>query len=129
MNDVLIDVLKTVGTILAPILATLLTALAYKALKRAGLDLDAEKQAKLEYLARQAILRAEEWGANQLKTHLPATSGQKLQRAVTDLLDKVPGISDVEAAALVHAELPKVALGASGFLQAVRTAATTAPTR
>ena len=125
MNDFLLEALKTLGVIFAPILAALVTALLVHALQKAGLNLDAEKTARLEHFVQQAILRAEEWAATAAKRNMPPASGMKLAKAITDVVAKVPGITDAEATALIQAELPKVGLGAAGFLGAVRTAAAT----
>jgi hypothetical protein len=130
MDDLQTEIIRTVLAIATPVLATLATALIVKALQKIGLSVDAEKQAKLEYLATQAILRAEEWAAARIKAQVGSTTAaMKLEKALTDLTDRVPGISREEAAALVHATLPKLQLGATGFLQGVRSAATAEPAR
>lgn len=125
-NDLLTEVINTVLGIATPILTVLLTAFLVKALQKVGLNVDADKTAKLEYFATQAILRAEEWGAARIKANAGTmTAAMKLEKALTDLTDKVPGITREEASALVHATLPKVNLGAAAFLQGVRQSATT----
>lgn len=127
MNEFLAVLSKTVLEIAAPVLAMLLTALLVKGVQKLGLTVDAERQAKLEYFAQQAVLRAEEWGASRIKGNPQAimTASMKLERALTDLTDKIPGISRDEASELIHATLPKVGAGAAVFLQGVRKAATT----
>ena len=127
--DLQTELIRTVLAIATPVLVTLVTALLYKALKKAGLDLSAEKQAQLEYCVRQAILRAEEWGASRVKAQLPTTPTMKLEKALSDVVDKVPGITRTEAEQLIHAELPKIGAGAARFVGAVRSAATTEPAR
>lgn len=120
------ELIKAVLGIATAVLVPLLTALLVQALKKLGLSLDAEKTAKVEYFARQAILRAEEWAATRIKLNAgTTTAAMKLERALTDLTDKVPGISREEAAQLIHATLPKMGLGAASFIQSVREAATT----
>lgn len=125
MNDVTTQIVGFVISLATPVLATLATALMVKALQRIGLQVDAERKARLEYVASQAILRAEEWAAARLKANLPATGTEKLQAAMVDLTDRIPGISNEEASALIHATLPKLGAGAAAFLQGARQAATT----
>lgn len=132
MNDVPVDltteVIKAVLAIATPVLVTLLTALLVKALQKVGLSVDADRKAKLEFHAREAILRAEEWAAAIIKAKTSpsaVTARMKLEKAVTDLTAKFPGIDRQEAADLIHATLPKMELGAASFLQGLRQAATT----
>ncbi len=130
MDDVLVEVVKVVGAIAAPVLATLVTALLVKTLKKIGLEVDAEQQAKTEHLVRRAILRAEEWAATRVKAKYGTTTAEmKLQRAMQDVLEHVPGLTPPEAAALIHAKLPELQLGAASFPPGARQPATAEPAR
>ena len=121
--DLTTELIKLVTT---AVLLPLISALLVKALQRFGLSVDAEKQAKVEYFVQQAIFRAEEWAAQRVKANMgQTTAAMKLDRALTDVVDKVPGITKQEAADLIHATLPKVQLGAAVFLQGAREKATT----
>lgn len=124
MDDLTTEVVKLVFAIVAPVLATLVTALLVRLFKKVGLQLDAERQAKLEKITHDAILRAEEVAATRLRAQLPVTAKDKLETAIADILDRVPGVTADEAAALVHQQLPRVGLGAASFLTRVRQAAT-----
>lgn len=129
-TDLTTELVKTVLAIATPVLVTLLTALLVKVLQRVGLTVEADRKAKLEMFTQEAVLRAEEWAATRLKAEKgPTTAAMKLEKALTDLTDRVPGITREEAADLVHATLPKVNLGAAAFLQGVRQAATTESAR
>ena len=125
-TDLQTELIKTALAIATPVLVSLVSAILYKALQRVGLDVDANRKAKVEYYVREAILRAEEWAAQHVKANMgQTTAAMKLDRALTDVVDKVPGITKQEAADLIHATLPKVSLGASVFLQGAREKATT----
>lgn len=114
MGDLYTDIIKAVLAIATPVIATLVSALIVQLLRKKGFELDAEKTAKLEYITTQVVLRAEEWAASRLKGNAgPTTGAMKLERAMSDLADKVPNISREDAAASIHATLPKMGLGAS----------------
>lgn len=110
--DVLID---EVVKLLGGVLAAALIAVLYKLLQRFGIALDAEKRDQLEAAARQAVARAEEWSARQIKAKvakkIPGT--EKFERAVADVLDRIPGVTRAEAEAVVEAALPQMGIGAA----------------
>lgn len=54
---------------------------------------------------------------------------EKLDHAVATIVEKVPGISEAEAQALVHQELPKVRAAIADFAKATARAALTSPTQ
>mgnify|MGYP001612042807 CR=1 FL=1 len=110
--------IRTILTIGTAVLVPLLTALAFKALKKLNLEVSGQQQAKIEYFVRQAVLEAEEWGARRVQAKFPVLPKDKLERALASVVDRVPNISTEEAAALIHSELPKVSLGATSFLRA-----------
>lgn len=119
----------TLANIAASILLTVLTPLIVRWIFRraelAGLHLSAEKEAQTEKIVRDIILRVEEWAASRVKVGVPLTAKDKFEKALIAVVDKVPGITDQEAADLIHATLPKVGAGAAAFLEGVRQAATT----
>jgi type II secretory pathway component PulK len=120
-------VIQLAFTILTVLLVPLLTAILAKVLKRVGLSVEAEKQAKLEKLVQDAILATEEWARAQVKGKvLKILPEDKLVRAVEQILAKVPGISEQEAIDLVNQELPKLRGAAGDFLKAASQAAATA---
>ncbi len=95
-------------------LGAALTALVVQLLRKAGLSLDADRTAKIEYYANQAAKFAEEQAANYAKQHLvKMEAGQKLQIATTKLLTKVPGVDVHEAQDVIIAALPGLRLGAA----------------
>lgn len=80
----------------------------------------------LQEVARSGIALAEEQAAAYFrKFGRKMASDGKLERAIEFLLQKVPGVTHEEARAIIQAELPKVSLGAAGFLQAVVAASRT----
>lgn len=111
--DLLIDELvKGLGAVAV----AALTAVLVKLFQRFGIALDAEKRDRLEGVARQAVARAEEWAAAQAKARvrkIKIPGAEKFERAVTDVLDRVPGVSREEAEAVVTAALPQMGLGAA----------------
>ena len=113
------EIIQTVLAIGTAVLVPLLTALVFKALKKLNLEVSGQQQAKIEYFVRQAVLEAEEWGAKRVQAKLPVVPKDKLERALISVVDHVPNISTEEATALIHAELPKVSLGAASFMRAV----------
>lgn len=88
-----------------------------KILQRVGLQVTAEKQAQLNQIALLVASEVEEWAAAKLKGNLQVTSGDKLERAVAQVLDKVPGITEAEAKAAIRAALPQIGLGAAAGLK------------
>lgn len=111
---------------LAPILVAALTAGAVQLFRKFGIELDAQKQAKIEYYAKLAIQEAEEWAAKRLQsTQIVVSGADKLERAATALMNRVPGISEAEAKVLIHSLLPAIGIGAAATLGKVTAAATT----
>lgn len=129
MDAVLHQALDVVGAIIAAVLTPLIVQWIANKARLAGLQLSAEKEAQVEKIVRDVILNVEEWAATRVKVGTATNAGQKLDKALIDVVDKVPGISREEAAELIHATLPKVGLGAAAFLQGVRQAATTGDAR
>lgn len=124
-SDLTTELVKWALAIAAPIVSAFLVAIMVKVFQKLGLQIDAGQQMKLQSLAQQAILSSEEWAAAKIKANFTVTAKMKLERALTTMLDKVPGISTEEAALLIEAELPKLNLGATQFVRAAREAATT----
>lgn len=123
--DLVTEIIKTTLAIATPVLATLLSALVLRAVKRMGIELDSQRALQVEKIVRDAILRAEEMFATRVRQKLPTTSADRLATAVATVMDKVPGITEQEARDLVHTTLPKVGAGAAAFLAGVRQSATT----
>jgi hypothetical protein len=92
-------------------------ALIVQLVRRIGIDLTAQQQAKIEHYARLAIQAAEEWAGRQIKAHLtPPQSVDKLVYATKYLLTRVPGLTEAEAQDLIHAQLSAVGKGAAAYL-------------
>jgi hypothetical protein len=113
MEGLIDQTVQMVGAMLAAALVAVLV----KLFQRFGIALDQERQDQLQSVARQAVARAEEWGATQLKglakRKLPALGAEKFERAVTDVVARIPRVSREEAEAVVQAALPQMGLGAA----------------
>jgi hypothetical protein len=90
---------------------------AVKLFQKLRFDVDEAKRRKIETTVTDVLYEVEEWAAERLKAKLPVNSGQKLSRAVTKLVDKLPGISEAQAEVLVRQTLPLLAMGASWTLR------------
>jgi iron-sulfur cluster repair protein YtfE (RIC family) len=123
MDEIIQHVIQVAGVALAG----LLTAVLVRLFKKFGIDLDAQKQAQLEYYAKQAVLRVEELAAQQLRKYQQSlTSEAKLSKAVSDVVEHVPRATREQAADAVHAALPQVGLGAATMVNAGDAAAAAA---
>lgn len=127
------EFVKTVLQIAAPVIASLAVGVLVQLARKLGLEIGAEKEARLKGQARAAILSTEERAATLLKHHATKlTQHQKLQQTLSALMVRVPGLSHEEAQRLIQQELPRVGAGAASsagtFLQSVRSAATSGPT-
>jgi len=121
--DVLIE---EVVKLLGGVLAGALIALVLKLSKKAGLSIDSEREAQIRQAAVDAVSRVEEWAATQIKAKKKnITGGVKLERAIADVIDRVPGVTYEEAEQVIQAALPQMGLGAAAgarqLVKAIRT--------
>ena len=87
---------------------------------RFGLQLDAINEARVKAAVQDIILGVEEEVEARAKVEAVVNKGyEKLELAVGRVVNAVPGITDEEAEQLVKQELPKVGLGAAGFVTEV----------
>ncbi|MDE2621255.1 MAG: hypothetical protein KGL54_13935 [Sphingomonadales bacterium] len=105
--------------ILVALMVPFLTALAGQLLiwinqwlKKRGLDLSAEQQAKLEALAQKAILAAEEWARGLAKQGSAPSSAAKLNAALAIVREALPGASEAALAAAVNSGLASLRVAA-----------------
>jgi len=106
--------------IILPILASALVALVVMALKKLGISISADNQAKLDYTAKQAVLKMQEVAASKLQQGLERIPGaQKLELATADVLAKLPNVTQAEAVDAIHAALPQLGLGAAAGITAL----------
>ncbi|HYC00450.1 MAG TPA: hypothetical protein VEC57_15035 [Candidatus Limnocylindrales bacterium] len=92
-------------------------------LRKMGLQITREQEARLEHYARLAAAEAEEWASQRLRASIVVHSADKLERAIASLVDKVPGITRDEALRVIHAQLPAIGAGAAAALSDLRRAA------
>ena len=79
------------------------------------------KDERLRRIVQAAILEVEETAAKHAGT--PIASSRKLDLALQQIAEKVPGITREEAHSLVHQELPKVRAAIGDFTKATLGAA------
>jgi hypothetical protein len=115
--------LSSVTDALVALLGVLLSVLASYAVAYLKTRLKFVSEAYLQELARSGVAFAEERAAQYLKANgAKLASKLKLESAVKYVLMKAPNITPEEAERIITAELPKVSLGAAGFIQAVSSA-------
>jgi sorbitol-specific phosphotransferase system component IIBC len=93
-----------------------IVALLVQLFRKAGIELDEKREAQLRDAAAAAIAKAEEWAAAQLKgkfANKKIPGQEKFERAVGDVLAKIPNVSREEAEDIVTAMLPQMGLGAA----------------
>lgn len=88
-------------------------------------QVSAAQAAQLQQTAKNAILWAEEWAAQKYSLEgVTKTGAEKLEKAVEQIVEKLPNVSADDAADIVHSSLPQMGLGAlvglSKTLQAVQ---------
>lgn len=91
-------------------------AIVVQVLRLINIQLSEAQQAKVQQTVANVLLEVEEWASSRVKAQLPVNSGQKLTRAITQIVEKLPNVTQDEAEVLVRQELPKVGLGAVNFL-------------
>ena len=112
------QLIDPIVTALGGLLAGVLVALVLRALKKMGIELDVQKQQQLEGVARAAVLRVEEVAKAQARKQVGQWTGaQKLQAAVTEVVDRLPRVDRAEAERIVHAVLPTVGIGAAAAVE------------
>jgi hypothetical protein len=103
---------------LGVVLTMAVIALGTQLFRKLGIELDVKRQQQLESFARSAVLRVEEVATAEARKHLSAWTGpQKLQAAVTDVVDRLPRVDRAEAERIVHAVLPTVGIGAAAAVE------------
>lgn len=108
------SLLHMVVTAVVTALAPLVVGIGVQWLRKFNIQVSDAQQAQARQVVQGALLEAEEWAAARIKAKLPATGHQKLERALQMLSPQLPKVSESALASLVHAELPKLGLGASG---------------
>lgn len=111
VQDILTSIMQLVALILAGLVAWAVKLLAAKF----KLTISAEQEAMVRRAAQDAVLYAEEWGANRLKLGEKATAGSdKLTQATTFMLTKIPGLDSDAAQKAIQAALGGIlGMGAS----------------
>jgi len=117
MEDPMHKLVELVFSGAATVIAPVLTGVVIKLFQKLRLNVNAAKREEIEAIVTKVLYEVEEWAAERLKAKLPVNSGQKLSRAVTQIVDKVPGINEAQAEMLVRQMLPLLFLGASSKLK------------
>jgi hypothetical protein len=111
MFDPVID--KILGSLVA-VLTGVLVALAVKWLKKVGVNLEAEEQARLEHFVAQGINKAKEIAAVKASAAVNVSSEEKRIIATNHVLANVPSARPSQVASTITAMLPEMGEGASG---------------
>lgn len=112
-----IDLLKPFMAAIATALGGVLVAFLVQKLRLVNIQLTEEQQKQIAGLAKDAILRAEEYAAAQIKragqTKSQAPIGSKLDAAVADMQVSQPSLSTVDAERAIKSMLPQLGIGAA----------------
>ena len=120
MEGVLTQLFDIAIGLIAVVAASFATIGIKRLMTKFGMQVTEEKERAIRAAAQNAILFAEEWGAKRIKLRKMIVTGEeKIDLAIRNLLNKVPGISVAEAKELVEEELPKLGLGAASFIGAL----------
>lgn len=111
MNEIVKAALEAAFVAMASTGAGAIVTWLVRLAQKEGLKVSADQQARLIYFTKQAIIKAEEYGAQRLKASLPVSAQAKLQVAV-DALTAV-GVDSTTAVDTIHAVLPTLGLGAT----------------
>ena len=120
MEGVVIEIFKSVLGILTIAAAVFGTWGIKRLMTRFGMQIDEDKERQIREITQNAVFFAEAWAAKKFKIDEKLTSGEeKMNKAFEKMLKKIPGITVAEAKELIEEELPKVGLGAAGFIGAL----------
>lgn len=115
-----VDILMALLVPFLTALATQLVIFIAQWLRKRGLDLSAEQQARLEALAQKAIAAVEEWARSQAAHGIRVPGDVKLESAATLLLQQEPKLSQSLAEAAIHSQLAMIRTAAPDFFTAIR---------
>jgi hypothetical protein len=123
MLEVLVEGLFHLLPIALTIIAAVITRHGIAWLKatsqRAGIELSSRQEAYIIHVATQAVMAAEEIVEANYKAGLLTKSqkaDRKLQMAMEDIAEKLPGMPEYDRDKLIHAVLNNLNLGASEFV-------------
>lgn len=121
-DSVLIELLKLVFAILAPVLTAALTALVVRLFKKAGMEVQQSKQDQLNSLLFKLVAQTEEWASVKIKNGVGITAQDKAEHYIALVAEKLPGVSPEEATDVAKQVLGHAKLAATAVLQDVRAA-------
>lgn len=114
MESVITSLSNELVHALAPVLVAGIMALIGFAIKKVHLSISADTQARLQVIAQQAVLSVEERAAALVAQELRKwTPAEKLNAAISEVLQRLPNVSAEEARSAVNAALPQMGLGAA----------------
>jgi hypothetical protein len=122
MDTILNELIKLLFTVITLTLTAFIPVLLKKLYDKFHLQVSAENQAMIEKRVQDLLFFVEEWAAGRIKANIPTTAGDKLEKYLSLALDKIPGVTQEEAMHLAQQELPKLGLGAAGFIREVQAA-------
>lgn len=118
--DIVSQLFVTVGPLVATVLAAYITKILLPGVKawseKAGLELSSRQTAYIEYVVQQAVLMAEERVEAAYKGKAidkAQKAEEKMEAALSRILDKLPGVEEEEARVLADAALRQLGMGAT----------------
>ncbi len=113
MEEIFHEAVKALIIASAAAAGPLVVAVLVQLFRRANIQLSAAQQDRLRQIVQNILIEVEEWASHRLKADIPVTSGQKLSRAVDEIVDALPKLTEAQAESLVRQELPKLGLGSA----------------
>jgi hypothetical protein len=109
IRDLLMPVVQALLMALVPIVV----GLAVQMLRKAGLDLSAEQQAKMEATIGRIVAETEEWASAQAKAGKPVTTTNKILYFNQRVAEELPKLGADQATAIAQAILGRMKLQAT----------------
>lgn len=113
LNEILQNSLISLIGVILSVVGTFVAMWVKKLADKAGISLDAQRQAWVDARIQDLILQLEEEAASRMKAGLPRIAGgEKFERVLIAALDKIPGLTREQAEKIILSNLPKVGVGA-----------------
>lgn len=122
LEDIVAEIINVALSGLFVAAATFVVLILKRLATRFGLQIDAIQEARLKSAVQDVLLGVEEEVEAKVKAEVIPSVNKgvaKLELAVERIADTIPGITTEEAQQLVQQELPKIGLGAAGFVTEV----------
>jgi hypothetical protein len=111
MSETLSNVLATLGTALASIIAALFIVIQRKVFQKLNWQVSAAAEEAERAFVEKVVLYVEQWAARELKTKVLDHAGAKLAKAKALIQEKHPWLADPDLEATIEAALARLHLG------------------